>query len=282
MVKLVLNGPNGQSQELPLPPGLSRVGRNDANDVQIEHPSVSSFHCEITSTGSAVIIKDLGSTNGTFIERQPVQEAVLAPGQRLQLGSVELVLDAPPPSETVGQPQPVPAVQAPNKPPISVRLAHSVPSAEAAAQVSAPALAITPASAPAAHPVPPRHSFQADRPEAETQAKLKIGWGDPPEEVIKYLRMQGFSIQEAADFVNALVRERVRAVRGIGVRKILTGFGLICLAGAGVLGLIRIGYVQFTLLGLAVMVAVYGAWLCLKGTFMILAPKSEPGDLADK
>jgi len=30
------------------------------------------------------------------------------------------------------------------------------------------------------------------------------------------------------------------------------------------------------------MVAVYGAWLCLKGTFMILAPKSEPGDLADK
>src|SRR5437899_9067882 len=95
MAKLLLNSTGGQAQELHLQSGLSRVGRNSANDIQIEHPSVSSFHCEINATGDSVIIKDLGSTNGTFIDGRPVQEACLIHGQRLQLGSVEMILDAP-------------------------------------------------------------------------------------------------------------------------------------------------------------------------------------------
>src|SRR5262245_42075490 len=96
MATLLLNSGTGEAQQLFLPPGLSRVGRNSANDIQIEHPSVSSFHCEITAAADSVTIKDLGSTNGTFIEGRPVQEAGLAHGQRLQLGSVEMILDAPP------------------------------------------------------------------------------------------------------------------------------------------------------------------------------------------
>src|SRR5438477_9761691 len=94
MAKLLLNSASGQAQELHLKPGLSRVGRNDGNDIQIEHPSISSFHCEVNCAGDTVTIKDLGSTNGTFIERAPIQEACLAHGQRLQLGSVEMILDA--------------------------------------------------------------------------------------------------------------------------------------------------------------------------------------------
>ena len=278
MAKLVLNGPNGQSQELALPPGLSRMGRNDANDLQVEHPSVSSFHCEITSAGGSVIIKDLGSTNGTFIERQPVQEAVLSHGQRLQLGSVEMTLDAPPPNETVGQPPPVPAVQTSKQPAISIRLAHPAPGLEAARATATPAVVV----APAPRPGPPKPSFQAERPEAETQARSKICWGDPPEEVMKYLRMQGFSIQEASDFVNVLVQERVKTIRGIGIRKILTGFGLMCASVLSLIGLVRIRFMSFTLWGAAGAVGLFGAWLCLKGTFMILSPKSEPGDIADK
>ena len=44
-----------------------------------------------------MLIKDLGSTNGTFLNRSGINEATLAPGQRLQLGSVEMELIADPP-----------------------------------------------------------------------------------------------------------------------------------------------------------------------------------------
>ena len=94
MAKLLLNSTGGQAQELHLQSGLIRLGRNSANDIQIEHPSVSSFHCEITCAGDALIVKDLGSTNGTFIESRAIQEGSLAHGQRLQLGLVEMILEA--------------------------------------------------------------------------------------------------------------------------------------------------------------------------------------------
>src|ERR1051326_8504257 len=106
MAKLLLKNGGAQTQELPLNSGLSRIGRNAANDIQIEHASVSSFHCEVTCADGAVLIKDLGSTNGTFIEGSPIQQAALAHNQRLQLGSVEMILDAPSTAVAVSAPQP--------------------------------------------------------------------------------------------------------------------------------------------------------------------------------
>src|SRR5437867_181495 len=100
MAKLLLNS-GGQAQELFLRSGLIRLGRNSENDIEIDHPSVSGFHCEISSGSDSILVKDLGSTNGTFIDGSPIQEACLTHGQRLQLGMVELVLDAPPPQAPV-------------------------------------------------------------------------------------------------------------------------------------------------------------------------------------
>src|SRR3954469_11416013 len=129
MAKLLLNNGSGQGQEIFLPSGLSRVGRNATNEIQIEHPTISSFHCEITSAGDSLIIKDLGSTNGTFLDGKPVQEVCAFNGQRLQLGSVELFVDAPetivasPQLETVGAAPPsLPAI---SRPRLSVRLDHA-------------------------------------------------------------------------------------------------------------------------------------------------------------
>jgi pSer/pThr/pTyr-binding forkhead associated (FHA) protein len=53
---------------------------------QIAETSVSSHHCEVLLRGSDVVIKDLNSTNGTFINDEPVTESVLKPGQTLRLG----------------------------------------------------------------------------------------------------------------------------------------------------------------------------------------------------
>lgn len=69
------------------------VGRMEDNTFQVAEPSVSSHHCEILLRGAEIVVKDLASTNGTYINGQPVKEAVLKPGQILRLGSVELRLD---------------------------------------------------------------------------------------------------------------------------------------------------------------------------------------------
>src|SRR2546423_7919125 len=130
MAKLLLNSASGQAQELHLKPGLSRVGRNDGNDIQIEHPSISSFHCEVNCAGDTVTIKDLGSTNGTFIERAPIQEACLAHGQRLQLGSVELLLDAPVASASVQAVGATVQAVVSKSPRVAVRVTHPATTAE--------------------------------------------------------------------------------------------------------------------------------------------------------
>jgi FHA domain/B-box zinc finger len=88
MRRLVVNPGTPQAWEIQLKPGSNLLGRGFANDFRLEDPSVSSSHCEITVSGDSVSIKDLGSTNGTFVDRQPVQEAKLNSGQTIHLGGV--------------------------------------------------------------------------------------------------------------------------------------------------------------------------------------------------
>src|SRR5262245_59211682 len=92
MPRLVLkSGAGGQSFELR--PGLIRLGRRAENDIQIDHDSISSTHCEIDYNGEVLTVRDYVSTNGTFIGGRPVRQGVLAVGQTLRLGDVELALE---------------------------------------------------------------------------------------------------------------------------------------------------------------------------------------------
>jgi predicted component of type VI protein secretion system len=96
MAKLVVlnEGLTGQSFELKSE--KTTVGRVEDNSFRLEVGSVSSHHCEILLRGDEVVVKDLNSTNGTFVNGQQVtKEAVLKPGQTLRLGQVEIRLDAP-------------------------------------------------------------------------------------------------------------------------------------------------------------------------------------------
>ena len=69
------------------------IGRVEDNTFQIAEPSVSSHHCEILLRGNDIIVKDLSSTNGTFINGEKVSESPLKPGQILRLGQVEIRLE---------------------------------------------------------------------------------------------------------------------------------------------------------------------------------------------
>ena len=69
----------GRSHELKV--DKTTIGRVEDNSFQIAEPSVSSHHCEVLMRGSDVVVKDLNSTNGTFINGEKVTEGVLKPGQ---------------------------------------------------------------------------------------------------------------------------------------------------------------------------------------------------------
>ena len=71
------------------------IGRVEDNMFQIAEPSVSSHHCEVHLRGEEILIRDLNSTNGTFINNEKITESILKPGQTLRLGNVELKLDTP-------------------------------------------------------------------------------------------------------------------------------------------------------------------------------------------
>jgi pSer/pThr/pTyr-binding forkhead associated (FHA) protein len=94
MARLVVlsEGLSGRSYELKAE--KTTVGRVDDNAFQIPDASVSSHHCEITLRGNEVLVKDLNSTNGTFITGQQITEAVLKPGQTMRLGQVEVRLES--------------------------------------------------------------------------------------------------------------------------------------------------------------------------------------------
>jgi hypothetical protein len=92
--RLLVNPDTPQAWEIPLAPGTTRIGRYEDNDQQVDHPSVSGVHCEIVVDDAGVLVRDLGSTNGTYVNQVPVREARLLPGQHLQLGSVDLRLEA--------------------------------------------------------------------------------------------------------------------------------------------------------------------------------------------
>jgi pSer/pThr/pTyr-binding forkhead associated (FHA) protein len=93
MAKLVIlnQGLPGRSCELHT--DRTTIGRVEDNTFQIADPSVSSHHCEVHLRGSEIFIRDLNSTNGTFINDARVTESVLKPGQSLRLGQVELKLE---------------------------------------------------------------------------------------------------------------------------------------------------------------------------------------------
>jgi hypothetical protein len=76
-----------------LHPGLNTIGRNPTNNFKVSDPSVSSFHAELLVEGDSVRVRDLGSTNGTFIDGKRVEESSLAPDNTLKLGNVEFKLD---------------------------------------------------------------------------------------------------------------------------------------------------------------------------------------------
>jgi pSer/pThr/pTyr-binding forkhead associated (FHA) protein len=85
--KLVVVGGDVKTEEfkLRLP---STVGRGKGTTIMLVHPLVSRKHCELYEAEGQLMVRDLGSLNGTFVNNQRVSEAPLKPGELLTIGTV--------------------------------------------------------------------------------------------------------------------------------------------------------------------------------------------------
>src|SRR5258708_3835518 len=85
--KLVVVGGDVKTTEikLRLP---STIGRGRGTTIVLPHPLVSRQHCELFEADGQLMVRDLGSLNGTFVNNERVTEAPLAPGELLTVGTV--------------------------------------------------------------------------------------------------------------------------------------------------------------------------------------------------
>ena len=67
---------------------LVLVGRKEDCDIQLDHKSISKQHCVIVKTDGLLLLRDLGSTNGTRVNGQRVRRAALLPNDRVNIASL--------------------------------------------------------------------------------------------------------------------------------------------------------------------------------------------------
>src|SRR3989440_11583841 len=66
---------------------LTLVGRKEDADLRLDHKSVSKLHCIIVKTDGLLLLRDLGSTNGTRVNGTRVRRAALLPNDQLSIAS---------------------------------------------------------------------------------------------------------------------------------------------------------------------------------------------------
>lgn len=94
MARLVVITKVASPSVLELGDGWITIGRGDDNIFQVLEQSVSTRHCEVRVQDGQLLVRDLLSTNGTFINGRKVSDGTLKAGDKLRLGDVELRFEA--------------------------------------------------------------------------------------------------------------------------------------------------------------------------------------------
>jgi pSer/pThr/pTyr-binding forkhead associated (FHA) protein len=149
-VNLIMFKENGQRKDFPMRGNTFVIGRREDCDLRIPLPSISRKHCKFIRGDTGLELKDLASSNGTFVNNQRVQETILKAGDRVVVGPVVFVC------QIDGDPA--------DPKPVKTKLTRK-PGAAPAAQQAAP----TPAAAPQAAP-PPVQPAAPPQPAAEVES----------------------------------------------------------------------------------------------------------------
>ena len=87
---VVRRGPNAGSRFL-LDADVTRAGRHPDSEIFLDDITVSRRHAEFVRQGPGYVVRDVGSLNGTYLNRERLEEAPLAPGDEVQIGKFKLV-----------------------------------------------------------------------------------------------------------------------------------------------------------------------------------------------
>lgn len=92
---VVQRGPNTGARFL-LDAERTTAGRRPESDIFLDDVTVSRKHAEFVRRGNQFVVRDVGSLNGTYVQRDRIDEVVLRPGDEVQIGKYRLVFHPSP------------------------------------------------------------------------------------------------------------------------------------------------------------------------------------------
>lgn len=88
---LVVRDGEGAGTMVALADAVTRAGRHPESELFLDDVTVSRRHCEIERTPGGYLVRDVGSLNGTYLNRERIEQAALTNGDELQIGKFRLV-----------------------------------------------------------------------------------------------------------------------------------------------------------------------------------------------
>lgn len=96
---VVQRGPNAGSRFL-LDKEVTTAGRHPDSDIFLDDVTVSRRHAEFTRTGDGFVVADVGSLNGTYLNRERIEKSAVGNGDEVQVGKFRLLFFTSFPGET--------------------------------------------------------------------------------------------------------------------------------------------------------------------------------------
>lgn len=94
MIELEIKQPNGETERFRLKQGVNLLGKAKSSDICLKDTHVSQHHANLLVNESEVIIKDVGSTNGIWLDGERISnDAVFLPDVQVQMGNLALRID---------------------------------------------------------------------------------------------------------------------------------------------------------------------------------------------
>ena len=106
-VNLVLFKKDGSTRAFPLSSSVTVIGRRQDCDLCVPLMIVSRRHCEIDQEGDQLLVRDLGSRNGTFLNGQQVSQGYISPGDSLRIGPIDFAVQINGDPAGIGQDEPI-------------------------------------------------------------------------------------------------------------------------------------------------------------------------------
>ncbi len=93
MSRLVLKFESASLKEVPLGTRPVTIGRAPDNDIQIDNLAVSNYHARVYVEAGSLVVEDLNSLNGSFLNEMRVERAMLKDGDAILIGKHEILVD---------------------------------------------------------------------------------------------------------------------------------------------------------------------------------------------